>query len=91
MNFKGLTPRLNQRPDYFYSPNILPLMQSLLSVLADLDFQFEGDLDTVMNSKIDEALKLEVIASLKQRHQERRSPYLRELAELERQIIGAAA
>lgn len=69
-----------------YSPDILPLMQALLRTLADTDFQFQRDLETIRKSDIDEPLKLSAIAALKLRHHERRAPYLLEINRLEDQI-----
>jgi hypothetical protein len=87
---KTLTSGLNQRPAVAYSPEILPLMQSLLRALADIDFNFERDLETVATSAIDEPLKQKAVTTLKQSHQERRAPYLREIASLQK-LINAAA
>lgn len=69
-----------------YSPDILPLMQSLLRTLADIDFEFERDRETILKSAVEEPLKQRAIATLNKRHHERRAPYVRELDELERQI-----
>jgi hypothetical protein len=82
---------LNQRPTPTYSPDILPLMQSLLRTLADIDFEFQKDLETVAKSSIEEPLKQRAIATLKRRHQERRAPYLREISTVEQQMKRAFA
>ncbi|EIM31197.1 hypothetical protein [Microvirga lotononidis] len=83
---KHLTSEQSQRPTETYSPDILPLMQSLLGSLADIDFEFQNDRETILQSTIEEPLKHRAIATLKERHHERRAPYVRELDELERQI-----
>ena len=74
-----------------YTPDIQPLLQSLLATLADIDFAYESDLETVRNSATDEALKRGVIIKLQQQHQERRIPYVRQLAALQERIRAIAA
>jgi hypothetical protein len=69
-----------------YSPDILPLLQSLLAALADIDFEFQKDRETILKSAIDEPLKQRAIATLAEQHHERRDPYLQEIDKLERQI-----
>ena len=74
-----------------YSPEIQPLLQSLLSTLADIDFAFESDLDVVQSSTTDEILKRKVVGKLREQHRERREPYVRQLAALEDRIRKLAA
>jgi hypothetical protein len=74
-----------------YSPTLQPLLQSLLLTLADIDFAYESNLETVRNSISDEVLKREVIGKLQQQHQERRTPYVRQLAALQERIRALAA
>ena len=74
-----------------YSPDVLPLLQLLLATLADIDFEHEGDVETVRNSSADEWLKQATIRNLQDRHQKRRAPYVRRLASLQRQIQALAA
>jgi hypothetical protein len=74
-----------------YSPEITPLLQSLLATLADLDFAYESDLEVVRNSATDAVLKRKVIDKLQQQHRERREPYVRQLTAVERQIRQQAA
>lgn len=83
---KRLTPRMFHQPTGTYSPDILPLMQSLLRVLADIDFEFQKDRETILKSAIEEPLKRRAIATLAKRHHERRDPYLKEIGKLERQV-----
>jgi hypothetical protein len=75
-----------QQPPGTYSPDILPLLQSLLAALADIDFEFQKDRETILKSAIDEPLKQRAIATLAEQHHERRDPYLQEIDKLERQI-----
>jgi hypothetical protein len=83
---KRITSGTSQQPAGTYSPDILPLLQSLLSTLADIDFEFQKDRETILSSTTDELLKQRAIATLKRCHQERRAPYLREIERLERQM-----
>jgi hypothetical protein len=89
--FRRLTSRTFQQLPGTYSPDILPRLQSLLAALADIDFEFQKDRETILNSAIEEPLKQKAIATLAKRHQERRAPYLRGLDKLERQIQRKAA
>jgi hypothetical protein len=81
---EALTSKLHLRPAATYSPDTLPLLQSLLRTLADIDFGFQKDLETVERSKMDQALKQHTLARIKQRHHERRTPYVRELNKLQK-------
>ena len=77
-------------PHQVYSSNILPQMQSLLAALADLDCAYKIDVETVRSSDTPEIIKRSVIATLQQRHQERRAPYVRQLEALQRRMRAAA-
>jgi hypothetical protein len=74
-----------------YSPEITPLLQSLLATLADIDFAYESDLEVVQNSATDEVLKRNVIERLQQQHRERREPYIRQITALQRRFLPMAA
>jgi hypothetical protein len=78
------TPRI-------YNANLLPALQATLMILADLDFAFESDVETVRNSTTNEALKREVIERMREEHRARRAPYVRKLAALEERIRLLAA
>jgi hypothetical protein len=83
---KGLASGLSQRPAETYSPDILPLMQSLLRTLADIDFEFQRDRETILASAIEDPLRERALATLRACHHERRAPYVRDIHKLERQI-----
>jgi hypothetical protein len=85
------TSRTFQQVPGTYSPDILPRLQSLLAALADIDFEFQKDRETILKSEVEERLKQGAIATLAKRHQERRAPYLRGIDKLERQIQRKAA
>jgi hypothetical protein len=72
-----------------YSPLILPRLQSTLAALADLDYAYERDLETVTSSGVPDAIKQEVIRTLQQGHQNSRVPYVRQLEALHRRAITA--
>ncbi|WP_046866270.1 hypothetical protein [Microvirga massiliensis] len=74
-----------------YSPEITPLLQSLLATLADIDFAYESDVDVVRNSAADEVLKRKVIARLEQQNRERREPYVRQLTALQHRLESMVA
>jgi hypothetical protein len=75
----------------FYSPDILPHLQTVLSDLADMDFAYEKSLDSIRNSEADDDRKSEMIASLRRLHRERRAPFLQELMTLHSQIAKTFA
>lgn len=70
----------------FYSPDILPLLQTVLADLADIDSDYEKNLDAIKHSEADEGRKSELIARLWHQHRERRAPYIHELMVLRERI-----
>ena len=80
----GNTPRV-------YPPEIQPLLQSLLAVLADIDFVHESEVAIVRASDAEEWLKQGVISRLEERHQEQRAQYVRQLEAVEERIRALAA
>ncbi len=74
-----------------YPSEPTPSRQLLLAALARLDFEHESDIETIRNSSADEWLKQSTIRKLQERHQERRLPYVRRLASLQRQTQLLAA
>jgi hypothetical protein len=69
-----------------YSPDLLPLLQTVLSDLADIDFAHEKRLDAIKHSSADDECKSQMIARLWQEHRERRAPYIQELIALKERI-----
>ena len=69
-----------------YPPELLPLLQSLLATVADIDFEHESDVETVRNSSVDEWLKQTTIRKLHECHRERRMPYVQQLESLQRRL-----
>ena len=78
-----------QRP--VYSPDVQPLLQSLLTTLADLDFDYEQERERVNNSTKDPTLKSRLLRKLAERHRARRDPYIRHLAILQDRIMQIRA
>ena len=76
--------------NHVYAPELLPQMQSLLAILADIDCGYETDIETVRSSSAPEIIKQSVIETLRQRHQEQRAPYLRQLEMIHQRMQRAA-
>ena len=89
MKLANTPARREGRVPRIYSPEIQSLLQGLLATLADIDFAFESDLETIKESAADETLKQQ--ARLQERRDELRAPYLRHLAELKQQINALTA
>ena len=70
-----------------YSPELQPLLQSLLATLADIDFQYERERDTISTRTTNMNLKLRVLEKLREHHRERREPYIQQLAILQERIL----
>ena len=66
-----------------YRPSTLPLMQTMLATLADLDFAQGRELGRIDASSGDPTLKTRLRAQLEARHRERREPYVQQLGVLE--------
>jgi hypothetical protein len=69
-----------------YSPELQPLLQSLLGTLADIDFEYERECDQINSRTMDMNLKIRLLEKLKQHHRQRREPYLQQLAILQEHI-----
>ena len=71
-------------PPRMYSPELQPLLQSLLATLADIDFEYERERDTISTRTTDVDLKMRVLEKLREHHRERREPYIQQLAILQK-------
>jgi len=69
-----------------YSPNLQPLLQTLLSALADIDFEYECEREKLDGNPLDLPTKTRLLDKLKARHHERRMPYVRQLAILHKRM-----
>ena len=74
-----------------YPSELQPLRQSLVIALAKLDIEHESDIETIGNSSVEEWMKQQTIRKLQEHHQQRRTPYIRQLASVQRQIQALAA
>jgi hypothetical protein len=74
-----------------YSPEIEPMMQDLLSTLANIDFEHDVAMEKLELSATEPALKRRIAAKLSEQHRERREPYLQLLADLHDRAMPRAA
>ncbi|MEE1655020.1 hypothetical protein VB618_02340 [Microvirga sp. CF3062] len=74
-----------------YSPAFQPLLQSLLATLADLDFDYEKEREKLSNTAPDASIKIRALEKLKNRHRERRDPYIQQLAVLQKRMMELSA
>ena len=81
---ESLLPRM-------YSPTLQPLLQSLLSTLADIDFNYEQEREKLSNTSPDANIKIRALERLKARHYERRQPYIQQLAVLQQRMLELRA
>jgi hypothetical protein len=72
--------------DYRHRSEVQSTQQSLLAALANLDVEYEGDLETVRKSSADDWLKQIVIKNLQERYQEQQTSYVQQLARLRGQL-----
>ncbi|MBD2749048.1 hypothetical protein IC232_20375 [Microvirga sp. BT688] len=83
-NNRALHPRI-------YSPAYQPLLQSLLATLADLDFDYEQEREKLSSTSPDATIKDRALEKLKNRHRERREPYIQQLAILQKRMMDLRA
>jgi hypothetical protein len=60
--------------------SLVPLVQSLSGTLANIDFEHERELQRLLQIKGDPSVTEQPRTKLTQRHQERREPYIQQLA-----------
>jgi len=75
-----------------HSPEHKPLLQSLLSTLADMDFAHEHEVARVLNkASTSPSMKATLLHRLGHQHRERREPYVRQISQLQsRQEVARA-
>ncbi|MGO4389317.1 hypothetical protein AB4Y85_17455 [Microvirga sp. 2YAF29] len=71
-----------------YSSSLQPLLQSLLSTLANIDFAYECECEKISKTSPDIKLRIRVLERLNLQHEARRKPYLQQLAMLQEQIVS---
>jgi hypothetical protein len=69
-----------------YAPDVLPRLQHLLLALKDIDLAYESDLEVVRASAANEDLKTVAMGNLRQLHDRRRAPIVRQLTKLEERL-----
>lgn len=69
-----------------YSPDIRNVIQETLRTLANIDFEHQLDFEKLERSNAGPELKQHIARKLRERHQQRREPYLRLVAELQAQV-----
>jgi hypothetical protein len=74
-----------------YQPHVQPVMQDLLRILADLDYEHDAAVEQLEASATETNLKAVLAERLKVRHRERRQPYVQMLADLHNRSLGFAA
>jgi hypothetical protein len=75
--------------DITYPPELLPAMQSVLRILADLAFDHESELEQLRSSGAHPELKRQIEIRLEERYSRRRAPYLQYLSELQSQALAS--
>ena len=63
-------------------PDLQPLVQSLQSILKQIDDDYERERDRLMRTLPEASVKVRALGMLESRHLERRETYARELAAL---------
>ena len=66
-----------------YAPDLQSLTQSLLATLADFEFDYEQEREKTISDTKDMGVKIQVLEKLRESHEERRRPYLQQLAILQ--------
>lgn len=74
-----------------YSPAFQPLLQSLLATLADLDFDYEKEREKLSSTSPDTNIRIRALEKLRNRHRERREPYIQQLAILQKRMMDLRA
>ena len=69
-----------------YAAEVLPLLQLLLTMVADLDCEYEREQERIGATIMDPELRDTALAELEKRHQDRRDPYLQRLRRIEEQL-----
>ena len=70
-----------------YTPELQPLLQSLLSTLADLDFAYDQERERLIaNDTQNLVVRKRALERLNERHHERCEPYIRQLEVIQARI-----
>ena len=69
-----------------YASEVLPLLQLLLTIVADLECDYERERDRIGGTVLDPRLKDKALKELDKTHRERRDPFLQRLRRIEEQL-----
>ena len=69
-----------------YDSEVRPLLQLLLTMVADLEWEYERERDQIGATDMDPDLRDTALKELEKRHQDRRDPYLQRLRRIEEQL-----
>jgi hypothetical protein len=72
-----------------YSPDVQPLLRSLLATLADLDFDYKRERERISRSTEDPNLRVRLLRKLADNHRERRDPYIQHLTAIQARNMPA--
>lgn len=68
-----------------------PLVASIVQTLSQIDLEHQSEIERLQASQTAPEVKWLVAERLKERHRERREPYIRALAKLHRQRVARIA
>lgn len=74
-----------------YSLEVQPILRSLRATLANIDFEYESDIETIRKSSVDELFKQTAIRTLQEHHRKRWMPCVVELERLQMRMQARAA
>src|SRR4051812_9443274 len=66
------------------------LLRHTMRTLANLDFEHHHEMQKVERSKPDPALRTQIVGRLRWRHHERREPYAKLIAELQKHLASGS-
>jgi hypothetical protein len=69
-----------------YASEVLPLLRLLLTIVADLECDYERERDQIGSTVLDPDLRDKALKELDKTHQERRDPFLQRLRRIEQQL-----
>jgi hypothetical protein len=69
-----------------YASEVLPLLQLLLTIVADLECDYERERDQIGSTVMDPDLRDKALKELDKTHRERRDPFLQRLRRIEEQL-----
>ncbi len=72
------------------APGVHPLLQSLRATLTNIDLEYEQERERLVGRTKDESLKTRLLEKLKRQHQQRREPYVQQLAVLHQRMRQTA-